>query len=383
MEGIDKGLTYSNPEDIDFGNAFIPIVSIVPNGKDYEFKDKDGYWKLDVRIDNDKRSPKMQRVRLVSTKSKVKLKFKVEKGNKTADDDTGIIVADIYNTSNQKAESKKIKTSYGSSFEMEIDSFKVSLIKFYADDDDLYFDGGISHVFCGGIKIGDCQDELKIQTTKTLNLTPKQKDIFKSTVLVESSGGVKELEDIAYIYLNLVNDLGFEKGMSRSNAYLKKQFMYKVHMYRLGNKEFGEEIGEIKKNTASYGKKVSIFYEEYIKKEDRQQAQEYCKFIDEKILCENPKTKYLGWHGQGNNVADMQINDGINGQWETARQYYWLQKQCKVQEKLVVELKGFNLRRINSTTCIYHLEKIIKYFKENPSKFSHPVKAIPYDPNVL
>ena len=107
-DGKDKGLSYNSPEDIDFGNAFIPIVSIITNGKDYEYKDKDGFWRLDVRIDNDKRSPQMQRVRLVSAKAKVTLKFKVEKGNKTADDNTGVITAEIYNTSNQKIESKKI-----------------------------------------------------------------------------------------------------------------------------------------------------------------------------------------------------------------------------------------------------------------------------------
>lgn len=375
-EGVDKGLTYNDPEDIDFGNAFIPIVSIVSNGKDYEFKDKEGYWRLDVRIDNNKRSPQMQRVRLVSTKAKVKLKFKVEKGNKTADDNTGIIVADIYNTANQKIESKKINTSYGSTFEIEIDSFKISLIKFYADDDDLYFDGGASHVFCGGIRIGDCQEELKMQTTKTLDISPLEKALFKATVLVEASQGLKGLYDIAYIYLNNVNDMKLEKGLLTSSAYKYKNYMFKVNTYyqcillNINPPLYADDEGTDPEKNLSYGVKVKDYAKSEHFTKYYKMIKQYSNFIDEKIFCNNPQTNYLKWHNQGNR-HDININTGRdNRMWDKARQYYFLQKQCKVEERLVVELidfrNGIKSNKNDATTFIFNLEKIVDYFNIHP-----------------
>lgn len=371
-EGVDKGLTYNDPEDIDFGNAFIPIVSIVSNGKDYEFKDKEGYWRLDVRIDNNKRSPQMQRVRLVSTKAKVKLKFKVEKGNKTADDNTGIIVADIYNTANQKIESKKINTSYGSTFEIEINSFKISLIKFYADDDDLYFDGGASHVFCGGIRIGDCQTELQKENVKSIDdLSPEEKAKFMAVVLMESANGKESLWDIAYIYLNLVGKQGIENGLSKSSAYSQKQFGYKAHLYNLG---FGMEYKGTLCNEDNKMKDRTIEEQAQIFSTFKQITgfKEFCR---SNIFISNPKSFYKDWEGQGY-YGDMNIRMHDDRKiWAMASQYFHLQKQCKVKKKLVVGLfdssainnnkDPFNEKIRDSTTYIYHTQEIVNYFKEN------------------
>lgn len=372
-EGVDKGLTYNDPEDIDFGNAFIPIVSIVSNGKDYEFKNKEGYWRLDIRIDNNKRSPQMQRVRLVSTKTKVKLKFKVEKGNKTADDNTGIIVADIYNTANQKIESKKINTSYGSTFEIEIDSFKISIIKFYADDDDLYFDGGASHVFCGGIRIGDCQTELQKENVKSIDdLSPEEKAKFMATVLVESSNGKKNLWDIAYIYLNIVGTYGIG-GLTKSSAYSEKGFVYMSHLYHLGFGKENKDKTAGDDNTWPYRKitveKQSVEYANF------EQVKGFKKFCEENIFITNPISFYKDWEGQGY-YGDMNIRMHDDRKiWAMASQYFHLQKQCKVTEKLVVAL--FDQSAINknkdggkardSTTYIYHSKKILAHFKKFPS----------------
>ncbi|WP_326982448.1 hypothetical protein VUJ46_20050 [Chryseobacterium sp. MYb264] len=374
-EGIKKGLSYNNPEDIDFGNAFIPIVLIVSSGRDYEFKDKDGYWRLDVRIDNEKRSPQMQRVRLISTKAKVKLKFEVRKGNKTADDDTGIIVADIYNTSNQKIESKKIKTSYGNEFEIEIESFKVSLIKFYADDDDLYFDGGVAHVFCGGIRIGDCQDELKKEDVKSIaDLSLEDKAKFMAVVLMESANGKKDLWDIAYIYLNLVGKQGVEKGLSKSSAYSQKQFGYKAHLYNLG---FGKEYrGTLctennKMKNRTIEEQAQIF-------STFKQIEGFKEFCKNNIFVSNPKSFYKDWEGQGY-YGDMNIRMHDDRKvWAMASQYFHLQKECKVKDRLIIGLfdssaidnnkDPFNEKIRDSTTYIYHTQKIVDYFNRNLNK---------------
>lgn len=58
-----------------------------------------------------------------------------------------------------------------------------------------------------------------------------------------------------------------------------------------------------------------------------------------------------------------------------ASQYFHLQKQCKVKERLVVGLydkraidkkkNGENAK--DSTTFIYHSKKILMYFKNNPN----------------
>ena len=372
-DGKDKGLSYNSPEDIDFGNAFIPIVSIITNGKDYEYKDKDGFWRLDVRIDNDKRSPQMQRVRLVSAKAKVTLKFKVEKGNKTADDNTGVITAEIYNTSNQKIESKKIKTSYGSTFEIEIESFKTSIIKFYADDDDFYFDGSVSHIFCGGIRIGDCQEELKKESvTSIAKLLPEEKAKFMATVLVESSNGKEDLWDIAYIYLNLINIHGFEGGLKKSSAYGKKGFVYKSHLYHLG---FGKE----NKNETAGDENTWPYRQKNVEQQSREyasfnQVQGFKKFCKDEIFITNPKSLYKDWEGQGY-YGDMNIRMYDDRKiWAMASQYFHLQKQCKVKDRLVVGLydkKAIEKKKNgedakDSTTFIYHSKKITEYFKNNP-----------------
>jgi hypothetical protein len=74
----------------------------------------------------------------------------------------------------------------------------------------------------------------------------------------------------------------------------------------------------------------------------------------------------------------MQIDDWINGQWETARQYYWLQEEYVVKERPLVNLKGFNHKQRNVSTCIYDMNKILTYFRKHPEQFKSPVKKILY-----
>ncbi len=379
---------FNTKNKMDISNAFIPIVELLQNNINYQIvEDKKRYWPLDFNLDKDKRTPTVKKAKIDPRKQKISLKFVADKGNKNANDsDGGIISAHYYDEKGIYIKNIKINIkNYGEIFNLEIKKEEnISKISFYANDNDAVFDGGVKNIFCGAIKISfDFLNELEYQVAKTLDIDNKQKDMFKATVLVESSNGVKELEDIAYIYLSLVNDQGFEIGLSRSNAYKNEQYMFMVHMYHLGyKKEYGNRIGTIKKNTASFGVRVEDFYNKYYYKFS-DQVDTYCKFIDKKIFCKNPKTKYLGWHGQGNNVEDMQINDGINGQWETARQYYWLQEEYKVKERLVVNLKGFNHRQINASTCIYDMINILAYFKKHPEQFQSPVKKIPYDPDKL
>lgn len=374
-QGMENGLSYNKPENVNLGNSFIPVVTIVSNGKgEYEFKDKEGSWRLDMRIDSDKRFPRMQRVRLISAKPIVKLKFEVRKGSKTANDDSGIITAAVFNTSQIRMYSKKIKTKYDNTIEIDIKSFEVGLIKFYADDDDLIFDGGVSHIFCGGIRIGDCQAELIEKNVKSIvSLSAEERAKFIATVLVESAHGKEPLWDIAYIYLNLVINEGLENGLRKSSAYNGKIFTYKAHLYHLG---FGKQYAGLICTEDNSMKGRAIEYQAK-KFKSFKQVQEFIEFCKSKIFVNSPVSKYKDWEGQGY-YGDMNIRMHDHRKiWAMASQYYHLQKQCKVKDRLIVPL--FDNSAINnnkdiykegipdSTTFIYHSKKIIKYFTENPS----------------
>ncbi len=57
------------------------------------------------------------------------------------------------------------------------------------------------------------------------------------------------------------------------------------------------------------------------------------QYIKNNIFSKSPTHPYRGWYGQGY-TGDMMILDGrSNDNWHKARQYYWLQTECKVERK--------------------------------------------------
>jgi|GEM_PF-3495665 len=349
------------------GNAFIPRV-IVNKGKNEKYKIYEDKKKISLSnlLDNDKREINPKIIKLKS-KEKIKIKFHIEKGNKNANDSDGGIIKVHY----FKKEEKKYSTShnvagYNKNIELIFSRDKeITHIKFYADDNDTFFDGGVNNVYCGYFKISNkCQEPLVEEFVNAINLTKEQKAKFMATVLVESTNGNKGLWDIAYVYLNLVGSLGFSKGLKRSSAYREKHYLYKAHLFNLG---FGKSY---KKNRGSTESRDWDYptVENYAKTHfsNRKHIQEFKAFCENKIFTSDPKSKYKGWEGQGY-YGDMNIRSHreIDKRWAMASQYFHLQDQCKVDKILVVKLHDTIKKPFDSTTYIFDAKKIRQYFKNN------------------
>lgn len=360
-----NGQTYGEAVVFKSDNGFVPIITIDDDNPGiYKILTEDEYkiWTLDTNIDKDLRTQKSKIIKIISKEKKINITFNVAKGSSTANDNEGNITVEFHKNGSCFEKIIKEDVKYDGTINIEIEkSKKTEKIKFYANDNDIYFDGNISNVFCGAVKIGDCLNELKIETVKSINkLSKEEKAKFMATVLVEAANGKKDLWDIAYIYLNLVNIYGFEDGMSKSSAYLKKQYLYKAHLYNLG---YGREYKNVTDGTNFKGKTVA---EEADVLNTLQQVTDFEKFCNKNIFIDSPKSKYKDWEGQGY-YGDMNIRmHDDRSIWAKASQYFHLQKKCKVKERLVVELRD-NSKGYDCTTYIYDKQKIIRYFEENPN----------------
>ncbi|MDI9312763.1 MAG: hypothetical protein QM535_21315, partial [Limnohabitans sp.] len=263
---------------------------------------------------------------------------------------------------------------------------KLAYIQFFADDDFYFFNGNVSNVFCGQI-VYDCQRPLRKEAVKPItHLTPEQRAIFMATVLCESGNGKEDLWDIAYIYLNHIHlSKTFERAMEQSSAYGDKTWVYECHLrnlivYQLKDKKY-ENFNDWETLVGNEGQKepLKVKVNNYREKES---VQGFIKFCKEHIFIDSPISLYKDWEGQGN-FEDMNIrmhNDKKwkREKWALASQYFHLQNQCKVKEKLVVELfekpesilEETKIMKKNSdgTTYLFHQTKIEEYFKKNPDK---------------
>ena len=354
-----------NPEE-----AFIPIVELIESKNyQYVFENLGRFvYELDSRIDSDKRNQSVKKLRIITEEPSVSLTFKVTKGNKLSKDEDGIVRANIY-YSNREMEEKEFDTSYGATFDLEVNVKKLAYIKFYANDNS-YFgitDGGVSNVFCGFLNY-DSQKPLQKQAVKAINhLSDEQKAIFMATVLCESGNGKKELWDIAYIYLNLVNIHGFEVGMKKSSAYEQKSYVYRCHLRHLEMKwKKYNQFNDWDKIQPS-GKTMEDQTNEYKNNDDVRKFIQFCKT---NIFKTSPTSLYKDWEGQGNFTdMNLRMHNDKREIWAMASQYFHLQNQGKVKEKLVVELLDTTFdrgTRKDGTSYIFHKTKIIKYFNQNP-----------------
>lgn len=384
-EGTDYGTPEKYEEEIE--DAFIPVVELIES-KNYQYifeEIENKIYELDDEIDADKKKQSAKKLRFISDEPLIKLTFKVTKGNRASKDDTGVVRAEIYFVNGEKDE-QEIKTSYGETFDIYVDTKKLATIKFYADDNDWIFDGNVNNIFCGALNY-DCQKPLKKQAVKSIaHLTKEQRAVFMATVLCESGNGKKELWDIAYIYLNLIHLRGsFEAAMKESSAYVEKSWVYTCHLRHLLIDSGLKKYSDFKdwENTI-FGKKA-IGNEQTIEDKveiKRKEAKDFIPFCKEKIFIASPTSLYKDWEGQGN-FEDMNIrmhNDKIykREKWAMASHYFHLQNQCKVKVKLVVELfdKPTDIfkettiikEKLDGTTYIFNQKKIEEYFKKNPDK---------------
>lgn len=160
LQGGQKFGVYDYIKDPFIGNAFIPIVLIDDStNNDYEvIKQKEQWDEWDENLDEEYKKPKINDIKFkVSDKKKIKIKFQLKKGNRKANDSDGGNISVSLFDKNKKLITKNLlikDIKYGESFEFEWDRTKgISQIQFYADDNDKYFDGGVSNVRCGVYKL--------------------------------------------------------------------------------------------------------------------------------------------------------------------------------------------------------------------------------------
>ena len=144
------------------GNAFIPIITPINDENDilksYEVIVNDtSEWTFDDHIDENLRKQKSHEIKFTNNYNAARIKFKVEKGNSNANDDDGGNITILYfNDSETKSimSTKQIDVKYGDTISVDWDGTKgIYQIQFYADDNDSFFDGGVSNVYCGVAKI--------------------------------------------------------------------------------------------------------------------------------------------------------------------------------------------------------------------------------------
>ncbi|MDI9310979.1 MAG: hypothetical protein QM535_12250 [Limnohabitans sp.] len=379
-ETAKEGITYGEPESIKLEDAFIPLVELIQSKHyNYIFEDIEGkVYELDFKLDRDKRKQGAKKLRFTTDDKYVYLTFKVSKGNHTSEDEDGIVRAKIH-FKNGEMEEKEIDTAYGETFDLFVEVDKLAYIQFFADDDFYFFNGNVSNVFCGQI-VYDCQKPLRKEAVMPItHLTKEERAIFMATVLCESGNGKRDLQDIAYIYLNLIHSRGsFEAAMRESSAYRDKTWVYDFHLRHLlidNNIKFHSDYTDWENNKE--GKKADV-YEENLEdrvETKRKEAKDFISFCEKNIFIDSPISLYKDWEGQGN-FEDMNIrmhNDKkwSREKWAMASQYFHLQNQCKVKEKLVVELLDKTKDRDKNedgTTYLFHQTKIEEYFKKNPDK---------------
>ena len=380
IETAKEGITYGEPESIKLEDAFIPLVELIQSKHyNYIFEDIEGkVYELDFKLDRDKRKQGAKKLRFTTEDKHIYLTFKVSKGNKTSEDEDGTIRAKIH-YKNGEMEEKEIDTAYGKTFDLYVEVDKLAYIQFFADDDFYFFNGNVSNVFCGQI-VYDCQRPLRKEAVMPItHLTPEQRAIFMATVLCESGNGKEDLWDIAYIYLNHIHlKATFEEAMRESSAYRDKTWAYDFHLRHLlidNDIKFPSDYTDWKNNKE--GKKADVYEEDVEDRVNtkRKEAKHFISFCKKNIFIASPISLYKDWEGQGN-FEDMNIrmhNDKKykREKWAMASQYFHLQNQCKVKEKLVVELfdKGKDRgENKDGTTYIFDQKKIEEYFRKNPDK---------------
>ena len=160
----EKGTNLGNPADAPkvTDNAFIPILTPINDENDifksYEIVvNEKEEWTFDSNISENLRKQKSHDVKFKNSSYGARVKFKVEKGNPTANDDDGGNITILFfrdgETQSFQSDLKK-DVKYGDTLFVDWDASKgVTQIQFYADDNDFYFDGDVKNVYCGAAKL--------------------------------------------------------------------------------------------------------------------------------------------------------------------------------------------------------------------------------------
>ena len=219
----------------------------------------------------------------------------------------------------------------------------------------------------------------KMLNEQGVTLTKKQTAQFIATVMAESNQGKYAQREIAWVYLNLIKDEGFEKGMSKSTAYRmgnaksdpkKLGIWYKAYMIKLG---YGEEFKDDEahsrhmkvsengkertaKNIGEYVEKNGYFNSTSVSRLNKMK-----KFIEDDVLKNQDKNPIKGWKGQGF-YGDLNNYGEQGDHWNQVRQYYVLKQEGKIKGGLIKTVgSGRN------ATFLFDREAILKFFEDNPN----------------
>lgn len=210
----------------------------------------------------------------------------------------------------------------------------------------------------------DMKDPVPV-TAKPLALTDKQKAQFIAVCMGESANGERRLWDVVWVYFNLVNSRGFERGLKRSAFYNARNNKgshtadsYKLFMYSLGQ---GAEYSNHKMVNGNLIEDW-VLTDDYINGAGKN-LDLYKRYVDGFVFNDKPVNLFPGWYGQGY-WRDLNLPKAKdNGKWYQARVYFRLQEDCEVNFKYVQELEaGY------PTTYIFDEISIAKYFEKNPDK---------------
>ncbi len=200
-------------------------------------------------------------------------------------------------------------------------------------------------------------------------LTDEFKRKLTATILAESADGQEET--IRWVYETNTRKAGGLKGLEKSTAYKKTEVWYKVWLYMLGDQTHASDAlpteGSRAKSFVGY-KTVKEFCDKngWMQSVARRRAEKTKKLVDA-MYKEGATNPYKDWIGQGN-IDDFNRNDSY---WRAAREYYWLQVDKKVNEKLVEIIPGSPKSR---TQFLFHADKIKKHF-DNYKKLSDKSKV--------
>ncbi len=226
-----------------------------------------------------------------------------------------------------------------------------------------------------------------------LTLTEREKHNLIATIMAESSQGNDQAFKISWIYYNRIveKDGDVDAGLTGSSAHDLKNTWWKAWMVAQGEKEYRDD--PIDKNLR--GKKYMKVIDPKTQKE--RDAVNVGDYVDnnggfkssvatrlsvvknhvENVVLKTPEMNpYAGWTRQGywGDLNQLSPKAKADVSWKWARQYFWLQKEGKVTEIYVEEMRAPG----QITQFIFNEHKVEAYFKTHKLPDVVPL----YDPNT-
>jgi hypothetical protein len=226
----------------------------------------------------------------------------------------------------------------------------------------------------------------------SISLTELQKAQLVATVVAESAQGDWNMRCIAWVYVNLIEKYGFDKGMRKSAAFHTKgpndlspqapNHWYKAYLISLG---YGQQFKEDKPpqsanmtvGTTSQNERQAETIQEYVSGNQWYigwivpRIHQMKNFIIDEVLAKQDQNPLVGYGNQGyyGDLNGWSSNDDF---WHQARQYFWLVTEQKADGRWM-EIVGDG----KNATFLFNSDMIVKYFEQNPDMLPKNRSKIP------